>query len=547
VSHTALEILRRKWLTIYSDHEGYYMLTILKFLLRLTLLLKKRTPPNIFTLISQGLGILGKSEMDEVLLRDIEYLRLLKSITDILSTSEKHPHISAHCLRALDHSGSMRSSAAIGFALGSLSPRWLVSANQSEKNELLNWRPISLTAPSTMEILAYSQLLGAISLRDLPNFTWTTLSLDTKVLIAFCEAKKKAFVNAAEILDRNINEAEDQYGPKSLELLLIGIVLVNCWNAIRREVDGEKLGRRIWSNMFGDLNVDTTVEVTHQVYLMVAISDSFLGQGKFDEAKELLNAVLESPTTSDDLTMSATLRLLKINRRLKDLTSLLDDWTKLQKAVQRFHGISDTLKYECIEETVCHLSVLEPKDMHQLSQVPGVVKVLTRYRIEDYQGSAASRINLIQNLEDLHRFKSKFNLFSLSGPQLFYCRKMRERFPSATVPFVEKVASVNWQRSKRINEMREMPQEVQEELVTAKSLFQDSGLGSSIGSDPVVADSPLRRPQEARSITSINSFMSHKLGATLLPPIPPESSSGERICFICEKPLKGVKNGSQWR
>jgi hypothetical protein len=520
------------------------MFVMLKFLVRLTLLLESKTPPNIFSLISCGIDLLGDSWNEEVSSPDLEYLRLLRSIAEILIL-EEHPYMAAHNLQGLAHSGSMRSNAAIGFALGSLPPSWMVSASRSEEG-LLKWRPISPSAPSTMEILAQARLLGPFSLSSLPGIAWEVLSLETKVQVAFSEARKKAFANAAEILDQHVNETEEKYGAKSLELLLIGTVLINCWNAINREADGERLGYHIWPNNFGTSNTDATVKETHQVYLMVAMADSFLGQSKYNEAKQMLAGVLEYPALDNNLAMSATLRLLKISRRLREEASLFGDWVRLKNAVKNFDNLSDTLKYECIEETICFLSNLEPSNIPQLPQVSEVVKILSCYRIDTYQGSTASRVNLLQNLEELQRFKSKLNLFSLSGPQLFYCRKMRERFSSATVQFVEKVGSANWQGSKRVKEMREMTEDTEVEArapPVAKSVFQDSGLGSSVGSDPMAVDPP----PKARSTTSISSFMSPEEGATLLPPIPTKTSNGERTCFICEKSINSVNNESQWR
>ena len=522
------------------------MFSTLKFLLRLKLLLKRRTPQNIVTLISRGFELINEFPIEELSSPDREYLRLLNTITDILSTAEEHPHTLARDLRALDHTGSMRSNAAIGFALGSLSPCWMVSASKSEKNAVLTWRPISPNFPSTMEVLAQTQLLGARSLTESPNLTWGALSLEIRVLIAFSEAKKKSFANTAEVLDQSLKGIDAQYGAKSLEYLLVAIVLLNSWNSTGREVYAERLGRLVWSNLFGPFHIHAIVEFTEQTYLMVAMADSFLGQGKYDEAKRMLNRVLESPLTSNDLAMGVTLRLLKMNRRLADHSSILDDWTKLKRAVQHFHSLSGSLKYECVEETVCISSKLEPKDILLLPQVSEVVKILTRFRIDDYRGSASSRVNLLQNLDELQTFKNELNLFFLSGPQLYYCRKMRERFSLATVKLVEKVGSANWHRSKWVKEMRERTQGMEAKAAshTEKSIFQDSGLGSSIGSDPMAH---LEHPRRAKSVTSISSFMSHETGATLLPPIPIETPSGERVCFICWKSIKGIENESQWR
>jgi hypothetical protein len=211
--------------------------------------------------------------------------------------------------------------------------------------------------------------------------------------------------------------------------------------------------------------------------------------------------------------------------------------------VKKFDGISDTLKYECIEETLCCLALLEAKDTPGLPQVSQVVKTLGRYRVDMYHGTSTATLNLSQNLQELKRFKTKLNLFSLSGPKLHFSRKTRERFPSATLIIVEKVASVNWTRFNRIKRMREMAPEID----PVKSIFEDSALGSSIGSDPVVANSAPEAQRKAQSIISISSFMSFDGDATVLPPIPIENSIGERSCFICGKSINNVKNESQWR
>jgi hypothetical protein len=50
--------------------------------------------------------------------------------------------------------------------------------------------------------------------------------------------------------------------------------------------------------------------------------------------------------------MSATLRLLKMSRRERDPSSLLEDWTRLGHAIRLFDKLSDILKYECIEGSV---------------------------------------------------------------------------------------------------------------------------------------------------------------------------------------------------
>lgn len=479
---------------------------------------------------------------------DLQYICDSMSISEILINTNQ-PWVAAQKLLALPHGGNKRFNAAIGFALGSLPPSWVASAS----GQSLGWKLISAETPSTMELIAQSQLFGAISIMKLPGIRWERLPLETRVLVAFCEVKKKAFSNTVEILEKIITEVERKYGSKSLELLLTGTVLINCYNATGLEESGAKLAGYIWSNVLGTFSLDATVKTAQQAHLMIATADSFLGQGKYDEASRLLNGVLNQSIAGSSLVMSATLRLLKMSRRTKAPRTMLEDWNKLNNAVKNFDEISSILKYECIEEVVCLLSVLNPKDIAKTPQISAVVRILSNYRIGTYEGPAASRLNLHQNLEELQQLKDKLNLFSVEGPQLSFCRKLRERFLHASIQTIEKVGSANWQRFRRIMEVREMDEETETEtkaqvLTHAKSSFHDSGLGSSLGSDPMQIDSaPQSARKIARSVTSIRSFMPSQDNEISLPAMPDETPNGERSCYICEKSINGVTSETQWK
>ncbi|OBT39150.1 hypothetical protein VE00_09683 [Pseudogymnoascus sp. WSF 3629] len=119
---------------------------------------------------------------------------------------------------------------------------------------------------------------------------------------------------------------------------------------------------------------------------------------------------------------------------------------------------------------------------------------------------------------------------------------MRDRFPHATVDFIERIGAANWHRLGLKG-----PDDVMEITVdTAASKFQDSGLGSSLGSE-LSSNHILDIPQDTRSVVSIRSFMETEQGATTLQSMPPEDSEGNRICYICQKTLKDVHHESQWK
>lgn len=321
---------------------------LITFFIRVSVLLASRTPPNLLELVSQSTELFQdyvKMGMDASQ-DDLNYLVLLKLIADILIGKDQLP-IAARRLHTLSHNGSMRSNAAIGFALGTLSTNQIGVVS----NEYSKWAPILPKTPSTMEVLAQSQLLGVIQPEDL--FSTRLESVLIRVLTGLSEARKKAFFNATSILEPLIGNVERVYGKASLELLLIGITLVNSFNATKREADGETLGRHLWSCAFGSFTTSFSTGPKQQTYLMVAISDSFLGQGKYVQARELLMEVLNRDSSDTNLTMSTTLRLLKMSRREGSIATSLEDWTMLDSAVKGFDKLSDILKYECIEETVC--------------------------------------------------------------------------------------------------------------------------------------------------------------------------------------------------
>lgn len=125
--------------------------------------------------------------------------------------------------------------------------------------------------------------------------------------------------------------------------------------------------------------------------------------------------------------------------------------------------------------------------------------------------------------------------------------KARDRFPHATVQFIEKIGTANWQRLKRIQKMNmedEGPAEVK--ILQAdrlKSAFYDSAIGSSIQLASRGVDS-----QQVRSVASFRSFMEHEDGAARAPSIPQEASKGEPFrCFICEQIIKDVSSDSEWK
>lgn len=321
------------------------LFNLICFFIRITVLLANRAPPNLFRLTWECIELFRIDARDRE--EDLNYLTLLKRTADILIDKHRTPD-AARKLLSLSHGGNERANAAIGFALAA-QPKGDIGVVSNEYSE---WVPIHPGHPSTMEVLVYSQLFGSVSLETVFSTGFDDFSVDTKVLVGLDEVRKKAFPEAVRILEPLMPEVESIYGNSSLEVLLIGIALVNSFNATKREADGVKLAYQLWTNVDGSLTSREFPGPAQKKYLMMALSDSFIGLGRYHEARELLRDVLEHSSVDDNLIMSATLRLLKMSRRERLRSTLFKDGTQLGRAVERFDKLSDVLKYECIEETV---------------------------------------------------------------------------------------------------------------------------------------------------------------------------------------------------
>lgn len=171
---------------------------------------------------------------------------------------------------------------------------------------------------------------------------------------------------------------------------------------------------------------------------------------------------------------------------------------------------------------------------------PHIVKTLTEYRPSTYNGSFQSRLNIEENLEELKKQKSRLGLFSVSGRELAFCRMLRGKFLSTSIDIIEKLGSASSERFKRIQDIRErgVTEAALEYHDQAKSKSNAPGIASPIVSPPTKVPG---------SNVPIHSFMSHSEGEMELPPLPPVTLSGERICYICKSSIKDVEDESQWR
>jgi hypothetical protein len=518
--------------------QGGYLKALLKFLLRVSIIMGNRTPPAVVKLHKDALRVLREYD-DLQNLGSVEPSRM--SLINTLYLSPLVTQIQNYEYRRHNR----RLNAALGFALAiKVVERDTPLAQLS--HQISQWRPLFDDMPSTMEILTQMHLQGTAVMTQVFAPSLESCALQIKVLIAFCAIQQQSFETALEILEANIIEVRKVYGKSSLEYLFTGIELVKCHNFLSQEDKGEALASRMWSDIFGAPGREITVHSPYQSYLMITMADSLLGQAKFDDAEELLLHTLDYPTISNAIIVSSSLRLLKMSRRQRKEHPAFDTWDMLEKAVCHLGEVSDVLKYECFEETMCFISIIDQKDPAQVLRARKVVDVLSHYSVKHYSGSKVSKQNLKDHMHALRRYRKEFELFTVSGPPLHYCRIIRDRFPAATINFIERIGTANWERFNRVKELPALAKIIDEACHgdeksvagPSKSAFRDSALGSSLQTGSRVA----------RSHASYHSLAtSFEAGFAKLPAMPDEVSKKKPFeCQICCRKIKDVTNKAQW-
>ncbi|KAF7953924.1 uncharacterized protein EAE97_001322 [Botrytis byssoidea] len=497
--------------------------------------------------------------IDPLISSCLEYLKEWPGVKSLyLARAISHEQI-----ESLDHYDIKYLNGVIGLGLASI----LTSEESSHRykyNRQNDWHPLEISCThSTIELLAHVELYGAISLAELSGAVYKDLPLTTRVLIAFGEVKLESYDNARDMLGPILDEVKGIYGSQYMEVFLISATLVNCLNRCRMEALAEELINSIFGKAVGQLEMPTKTQefifglsaipnhyTNSELSMIVAFTDSLIGQGKHDDALSLFHAILKKGRPGrESITMSVALRITKINRRLNikfstDDVQSFDHSNALEvlRDVSEFYPrVSSILKYAFVEEFICHLSLLEDIDTRQRFVASEIIKVLNLESIP-YKGSESSRISFVENLQTINQYAEQLKLLMADGAPEILASNMAQRFPTASVDLIKKISRASWQRFNRIQEMRVMP-DVDDIPDAKESLnYRDSGLGSSTKTTSNILES------SNNSVVSYRSFINNDAKSTTLPQMPETvKSEGQFLCFVCEKTIRGITGEAQYR
>jgi hypothetical protein len=190
------------------------------------------------------------------------------------------------------------------------------------------------------------------------------------------------------------------------------------------------------------------------------------------------------------------------------------------------------------------LSSIDSLDTTQVSRAREVIDALDAIDITRFHGTDTMKLSLREYQQELKLYRRDFGLFSVTGPQVHYCRNIREGFPKASIAFVERIGAANWERFQRLKEMPYIEEVVEPVVTAAPSKFHDSGIGSSLQSSALltVIQEPLSK---ARSRLSMNTVPGPGLSRLLKVPLEIMVSKPYQ-CEWCGKFLGMVDPNRQW-
>lgn len=125
--------------------------------------------------------------------------------------------------------------------------------------------------------------------------------------------------------------------------------------------------------------------------------------------------------------------------------------------------------------------------------------------------------------------------FETSAPSQPFIQKIASNYTNAPLRLVQRLGEANWQRFCRLRLRQD--EQLAEELGKARSIFRDSGIGTSLDDKSTASHS---------SFASTAAKDSHHYNR--VPPEPPEVASDEPfLCPICNIMITTVRNRIDWK
>ncbi|KAH7269050.1 acyl transferase/acyl hydrolase/lysophospholipase [Fusarium redolens] len=253
-------------------------------------------------------------------------------------------------------STDQRSNAMVGHILSMLLSNKALLAEpkapaQMVAKALSDWRPLSLSSPSTMEYLAATSFCSQSQIDTIGKPSFVTV--DTMALRGLLLSRRKQHEDAVKILNSTIVDISSLYGPSSMDLGIVTAELANCYNILRQEDKAEEcLRTTLQARQDGGLSTRRD-----GIYLMLALADSFIGRARYQESVPILESVIDNPDISATFRMMSALRLARSRRRMhEDTKKAFEEDSPLWTGLTLLSHVPGVLTMEYVEELACNIS-----------------------------------------------------------------------------------------------------------------------------------------------------------------------------------------------
>jgi hypothetical protein len=216
---------------------------------------------------------------------------------------------------------------------------------------LSDWRPLSLSSPSTMEYLAATNFCSQSKIDTIGKPSFVTV--DTMALRGLLLSRRKQYKDAAKFLNSTIVDITSQYGLTSMHLGIVKAELANCYNILRQEDRAEDFVRTTLQER-QDRSLSTRRD---GIYLRLALADSFIGRARYNEAVPMLQSIIDSPDIPATFRMMSALRLARSRRRMHENTKkAFEQNSPLWTGLALLGNVPEVLVMEYVEELGCIIS-----------------------------------------------------------------------------------------------------------------------------------------------------------------------------------------------
>ncbi|KAG5818439.1 hypothetical protein H9Q74_007404 [Fusarium xylarioides] len=242
---------------------------------------------------------------------------------------------------------------------------------ESLAGALSDWRPLSLSKPSTMEYLAATSFCNWTHVKMITKPSFTTV--DTMALQGLVLSRRNQHKYAAELLNSTTGVITSQYGSCSMQVGIVTAELANCYNILRQENKAES--RIITTLQERDGRSLSTRRDT--IYLGLALSDSLIGRARYSQAVPVLESIIDSHDVSAKLRMMGVLRLARSRRRMhEDTQSAFEENSPLWTGLTLLSQAPEALTMEYVEELGCSISEIPKQQLQSSKQVQELIKAV---------------------------------------------------------------------------------------------------------------------------------------------------------------------------